>query len=169
MPDDPEIVAMGTVAGALADLDTEAQRRVLEWSATKYGWKAPEGNRAPREDGVSPDAQSDIAVYDEFVDLFDAANPEKNGAKALVGAYWFQAVQGQASITSLQVNDILKDVGHGVKEIHKVFDSLQKGKPALVRQMSKSGQARQGRKTYKLTTSGVSEVEKMMKRASSDG
>lgn len=167
MSNDPEITAMGTIADALGELDDDARRRVLEWSAKKYGVRLSDDARVAgaKSGGVRRDDEGDRFVageHTDFVDLFDAANPKNDAAKALVGGYWFQVVQVQPSFDAQQVNNALKDVGHGVGNITQALTGLQNRKPALVRQMAKSGRTKQARKTYKLTTSGIAEVRKMV-------
>jgi hypothetical protein len=82
--------------------------------------------------------------------------------RVLVAAYWLQGCAKQASWGGLQVNNLLKDLGHGVRNVTTALNSAQKHKPALVRQMSKSGKSQQARKTYKLTTAGVTRVRKKL-------
>jgi hypothetical protein len=45
-----------------------------------------------------------------------------------------------------------------------LLGALQGRKPALVRQVAKSGRTRQARKKYKLTTAGISAVRAMIAR-----
>jgi hypothetical protein len=164
MANDPEIDAMARISTALADLDEDARRRVLEWSAKKYsvslGTHATSGQ--PRQSGGQAEEPGGSAEYADFVDLFDAASPTNDVDRALVGGYWQQVGQGQTSFDSQSVNNALKDVGHGVGNITQALTSLQKKTPALVRQMNKSGRTRQARKTYKLTSSGMAEVKRML-------
>src|SRR5438093_685050 len=74
-------------------------------------------------------------TYGAFVDLFDAATPKTDPERALIGAYWFQVVGGASDFQSQQVNEALKDVGHGVGNITDALSKLQRRKPALVRQV----------------------------------
>ncbi len=86
-----------------------------------------------------------------------------------MAGYWFQVVQNQADFVGQAVNNALKDVGHGVGNITNALSSLQSRKPALVRQVAKSGRTQQARKKYKLTTAGVSAVRAMMNGTNSPG
>src|SRR6266581_1516709 len=101
---DPEITAMGTIAEALADLDTDAQTRVLHWAARRFNVSLPSaerpltgGRRGLRNgaEGLDTDGNED-AVFQDFVDLFDGAGPRTEAERALVGAYWFQIVGGDS-------------------------------------------------------------------------
>ena len=90
--------------------------------------------------------------FEHFVDLFDAVDPKSDVDKALTGAYWLQVVSKQDSWQSLRVNNLLKDMGHGVANVTSALRTAQERKPALVRQVNKSGRSQQSWKTYKLTT-----------------
>jgi hypothetical protein len=173
---DPEIEAMSQVVAALggSDLDDDARVRVLRWAADRYGVSvAPvaslkPGTRAP--DGLGEDKSprapetrdTGEPIFEQFVDLFDAVDPKSDVDKALTAAYWLQVVSKQPSWQSLRVNNLLKDMGHGVANVTSALRSAQDRKPALVRQVAKSGRAAQSWKTYKLTTSGVSYVRRKL-------
>ncbi len=164
MTEDPEIAAMAKIANALADLDAETQGRVIEWAAKKYGVAVSSSSKLPRQIGTgTKEAVSfdEGGGYDAFVDLFDHANPKTESERALVGGYWFQEISGQPSFDAQSVNNALKDVGHGIQNITQALNALQNRKPALVRQMAKSGRTKQARKTYKLTTAGCTEVARL--------
>jgi hypothetical protein len=170
MTQDPEVVAMASIAQALAGLDADAQARAIEWAAKKYGVAlgSPPRKGTTSSGGVVRDLPGDAGdTFEHFVDLFGATSPSSDADRALVGAYWFQHVKGQPSFDSQQVNNALKDVGHGVGNITQALTSLQLRKPALVRQMAKGGKTRQARKTYKLTSAGISAVNVLL--TSGDG
>lgn len=172
MTQDPEIEAIGVITTALGQLeDEQARARVLRYANERFGAVGRESRwpqhppqdpervagapRWPPADAAEPD-------FPEFVDLFDAANPATDLDRALVAAYWLQCCTKQASWGGLQVNNLLKDLGHGLSNVTTAMNNAQKHKPALVRQMAKSGKARQARKTYKLTTAGVTHVRKKL-------
>ena len=166
---DPEIEAMGQVAMALDSLADDARARVVRWAADRYGaatdsttsakvvtWTPPTGaseDRASRN-SAAHDTRPE-QTFEHFVDLFDAVDPKSDIDRALTGAYWLQVVLKQDSWQSLRVNNLLKDLGHGVANVTSSLRSAQDRKPALVRQVHKSGRSQQSWKTYKLTTSGV--------------
>jgi hypothetical protein len=173
---DPEIEAMSQVVAALgsAGLDDDARVRVLRWAAERYGVSIAQTVSVrpgtSTADGLAEDKTSRVPevrdmsepVYEDFVDLFDAADPKSDVDKALTAAYWLQVVSKQPSWQSLRVNNLLKDMGHGVGNVTSALKSAQERKPALVRQVAKSGRTAQSWKTYKLTTSGVSHVRRML-------
>jgi hypothetical protein len=174
MPEeDPEISAIALIASALESLDEDARRRVLEWAARRFdiglssGAGAGLGKLGSHRERAVPTGDQGLenGEFQDFVDLFDAAGPSTEAERALVGGYWFQAVSGNSDFQAQQVNTALKDVGQGVGNITEAFSTLQGRRPALVRQVAKSGRSRQARKKYKLTTAGTSAVRQMLARA----
>lgn len=157
---DPELDAMSVAAAAIDKIsDEEARVRVVEWLAKRFGASGAVVS-ATRAEGS--DRQEEVAAFDLFSDLYDAANPSTNMARALVGGYWLQVQGGQQTWDSFNVNKLLKDVGYGVDSISHRLTDAQNQKPALVRQTSKSGKTRQARKTYRLTQAGIKFVENML-------
>jgi len=175
MPD-PEIDAMSQIAAALEGLrEEDARFRVLRWAADRYGvtLASPEASmktssRMPdqleeeRSSRVPDVRDAAEPVFEQFVDLFDAVDPKSDVDKALTAAYWLQILSKQPSWQALRVNNLLKDMGHGVGNVTSALRTAQERKPALVRQVAKSGRAAQSWKTYKLTTSGVSHVRQRL-------
>jgi len=175
MPGDPEIDAMSAVAAALTQLEDDAARaRVVRWAAERYEVTLGAARKPSRQDdpGSNGDEgeeeEGSQADFDDFVDLLDKVDVNTDVERAVTAAYWLQVVQSKPSWQSQEVNNMLKDVGHGSRNITDALTSAQQRKPALVRQMAKSGRSRQARKTFKLTSAGVSFVaEKAGLRATS--
>jgi hypothetical protein len=172
MTEDLELEAIGAVTSALTKLpDEKARVRVLDYANARFGVVDQEPPKAQRVLQVAqqavggpqrPRVETSEQNFPAFVDLFDKANPATNVDKALVAGYWLQCCIKQASWTGQQANNLLKDVGHPVGNITTATNNAQKQRPALVRQISKTGKAQQGRKTYKLTTAGVARVRGML-------
>lgn len=159
MNDDNELKAMSDVVAALKPLDSDARSRVLNYAASRY-----------RADGAIGQADSKIHPdnFNDFAGLFTAASPKSEVEKALVGGYWLQVGLGQPSFTGQQLNGILNDLGSRVKNITDALGSLQKKKPALVIQVSKSGKSQQARKTYRLTQPGMNTVNNQLTKLGED-
>lgn len=168
---DPEIAAMGTVAGALTVLDEDAQGRVLRWAAERFGVAlAPtrrgksteaedfEEDNEPTEEEISAEAP----VYEHFAELHDAASPKTDVDRVLVAGYWLQAIESQPSFQALEVNNLLKNLGHPISNVTDALSSNKDRKPSRVLQLRKSGNTRQARKTYKLTHEGLVYVQGMI-------
>lgn len=169
---DPEITAMTAMADALNKLEADdARARVIDWAAKRYGVKLQPTRRSAAVGGsdAGEDAEPAAPVFQHFSDLLDAAPSANTDAdRALIGGYWFQVVQGQETFTGFQVNNELKNAGHGIGNITDALTTLQRRTPAHVRQTMKSGRTRQARKTYKLTVAGIRAVQAMMGRATGD-
>jgi hypothetical protein len=166
--EDPEIGAMSAIADALTALeDEEARVRVLKWATTRFApnVRVPDGPSEALDESESEDAEGRTPSpgYAVFADLFDAATPRTDPERALVGGYWTQVIEGNSDFASQTVNNALKDVGHGIGNITDALGALQDRRPSLVRQVQKSGRTRQARKKYKLTSAGITAVERMIR------
>jgi hypothetical protein len=155
---DTEIKAMQTISTALQELEPDAVRRVLKWANERFLVRAasPPLEIGAVSSGIPP------AMYNEFSDLFDAANPTTDVDKALVAGYWFQVHQKHEELDSHQMNNELKHLGHPSGNITRALDNLMSRSPRLVMQTRKDGATKQARKRYKLTREGIRAVEKML-------
>lgn len=152
--DDVELKAMGTVFEALEPLEAEAQQRVLSW----VGGRLDLSDAAPTPQGSAGNGGRRFA---DVAELVDAAGPRSGTEYALTVAYWFQVVEGQSGFRGGELNDMLKNLGHGLSNVSVTLKSLIEKKPAYVMQIAK-GRNRSGRKTYKLTAAGVTRVNEMI-------
>lgn len=171
--EDPEIGAMSAVATALTGLNEEAQGRVLRWAAERYGVTLPSGGRAPAgagqaaadvddDDVTDEEIVEEAPVYEHFAELFAKAQPKTEPDKALVAAYWIQAIQGQSTWQSAVLQKELKNLGHAIGNITDALSSNMKRKPQRIIQLQKAGNAKQARKTYKVTHEGLVYVQGML-------
>jgi hypothetical protein len=96
-------------------------------------------------------------------ELIDAAQPSSRSERILVIAYSFEAA-GAGDWTSQAVNDEMKNLGDPVPNITDALTTLMTRKPALVRQVRKTGRAQQSRKRYALTGPGRTAVSNMLRR-----
>lgn len=161
--EDKEIKAMSVIAGALSGFE-EAEagtvRRILKWAASRYGSMGIErADTLQEEEGKATNGRTIVAKFETAADLFDAAAPNMEFEKAVVGGYWFQVLQGQPDFNGQEVNSTLKNIGYGIGNITDAFSSAIGRKPALVMQTQKTGASKQARKQYKLTVAGVRWVE----------
>jgi len=173
---DPEIDAMSALATALADLDEDARGRVLRWAGERYGvnLKTSTGGRhgAGAADGAGGRAGTEVTdeeiaeeapVYEHFADLFGRAQPNTDADKALVAAYWLQAIQGHNTWQSAALQKELKNLGHAIGNITDALSKNMEKKPQRIVQLLKSGSAKQARKTYKVTHEGLVYVQGMLR------
>jgi hypothetical protein len=159
---DPELQAMAITSKALAALDDNAARtRVLEWLADKFNASTKNSPQNPSidRDYDNHEPMNGSKNYGEFAELFNAFDPKNDTERVLVAAYWHQVVQNINSWQSLTLNKLLKDTGHGIGKINRVLSNALNKKPAYVLQVTRGGKTKQSRKTYKLTTEGVSFIE----------
>lgn len=169
--EDPEIKAMGTLAGALSELDEDATGRVLRWAADRYdvtltsrrGGGSDTGESDRPEDELSDqDISEEAPEFREFAELYDAAGPKSDADRVLVAGYWLQALQGKPTFQALALNRELKNLGHPVGNVTNALTNNKEAKPARILQLRKSGSTRQARKTYKLTHEGLVYVQGMI-------
>ena len=173
---DPEIDAMSALATALAGLEEGARGRVLRWAAERYGVSLNVSTGGRHGGGAAGDyggragaevTDEEIAeeapVYEHFADLFAKAQPKTDPDKALVAAYWLQAIQGQNTWQSAALQKELKNLGHAVANITESLSRNMEKKPQRIVQLQKSGSAKQARKTYKVTHEGLVYVQGMLR------
>lgn len=168
MEEDPEIKAISAVAAALTDLEDEGARlRVMTWAATRFAPSVRvQEERADEEDDQlddNEDGTTETSEFIDFADLFHRSNPRTDPERALVGGYWEQIVEGKSDFQAMPVNSALKQLGRPIGNITDALGSLQNRRPSLVRQVQKSGRAKQARKKYRLTHEGISTVERMLR------
>jgi hypothetical protein len=172
LAEDLEISAMTSISEVLTPLEQDAKARVLTWAFNRFDVSSPPSSRPNKakqnEDDDESGENQKVAQFQDFVDLFDASNVKTEPDRALVGGYWFQVIGEAQSFKGREVNDALKDIGHGASNITDALTTLQKRKPALVRQVAKSGRTRQAQKTYKLTQAGIRVVEQMISARDDD-
>jgi hypothetical protein len=160
MPD-PELAAMEGVNDAIKGLEPEAQLRVLRWATSRYGLAdtSPGPVRSSAVYATQPAEETSAASVG---DLVHAAGASAGPEQAMVVAYWLQSREGREGWSGAEVNDALKNLGHGQANITATLTRLIKRKPALVMQIGKTGRSQQARKTYKLTAAGTRAVEDML-------
>jgi len=164
-----ELDAISTIGLALGRLDEAARARAIEFVLNRFGLKAPTPLQrrderpatSSRPERASPAPAGGFA---DFAALYDTARPTSDTERALVAGYWFQVQQNQPDFASQQLNDALKNLGHGIGNITDALERLKDRNPNLVRQLQKSGSSKQARKKYRLTEAGVRALEEMLTR-----
>jgi hypothetical protein len=173
---DPEIDAMSAVATALAGIDEDARGRVLRWAAERYGvsvnlsagrrhggGSVDDDGAAAGEEVTDEEIAEEAPVYEHFAELFAKAQPKTDPDRALVAGYWFQVIQGQNSWQSAVLQKELKNLGHAIGNITDALSSNMRKKPQRIIQLQKAGNAKQARKTYKVTHEGLNYVQGMLR------
>lgn len=170
MSADDEIKAMGTLASALQNLEDDGRARVVLWAMSHFKIAIPNLRSSWSSGVVQAEAVERVnsSAFETFADLFNAASPVTEKDKAMVAAYWVQICENAGSFQSQSLNDLLKDLGHGIGNITEALNQLKDDRPALILQIKKSGSSRQARKTYKLTLEGSKRVEMMTRNESEE-
>lgn len=147
----------------------------MRWAAERYGARVNmsaggrQGSRAAGDDGGTGDEVTDEEIaeeapaYEHFAEFFAKAQPKAEPDKALVAAYWLQAIRGQSTWQSATLQKELKNMGHAVNNITEALNSNMRKKPQRIIQLQKAGNSRQARKTYKVTHEGLVYVQGMLR------
>ena len=170
IPEDNEPGAMSQVWNALAPLDEAAQARVIRWAADKFNVAVSSARptATSRSDTRDPGSSGADDAPEDLAGFYHAASPRTDAEKVLVVAYYLQKLQGQSDVDSFTVNSELKQLGFGVGNVTRAFDSLMAQKPQLVMQTRKSGSSRQARKKFRVTDQGLRTIDRMLQGQPSD-
>ncbi|MHB8107358.1 MAG: hypothetical protein ACYDH4_08015 [Candidatus Cryosericum sp.] len=159
-----ELTAMQAIANALSPLEPNARRRVMIWINDRFELGQLPMPRLPKSaanTSVVGDPSVQNADAESIATLFDRASPSSDAEKVLLVAYWMQEISHE-SVTAVRVNKALKDLGHQVGHINRVFTGLIEQKPSLIMQTHRSGKTKQGRRTYKVTNEGIKRARAML-------
>lgn len=163
-----EFDAIKTAVTALEALDEKARGRALSYIADRLGVAVPTPSKPETPASVelskaaSEASNAATGPYATFAELYDAARPRTDIERALVSGYWLQVCQSAENFDGFNANKELKHLGHEVGNITRAIDHLKDQAPALVIQLRKAGSSRQARKLYKVTSSGIREVERLI-------
>lgn len=166
-----EIDIMRKIAQMLNELEPGQQARVVRWICDKYG-NHDRLSPSTRKESVDSAADSEdlrakkqikkTQYPQNFPDYYQLVHPETDAERALISAYWLQIIQGKESVRALDVNNLLKELGHQVNNITRAFDHLQTKSPQLIIQVRKKGKSQQSRKRYRVTAAGRQFIEEQL-------
>lgn len=163
-----EIEAMKNIAEALGGLSEESIRRVLFWASDHFGvdFRDLLSNEKIKSEKMSKinSGQKIELLFENFANLYIAADPNTDAEKVLVAGYWFQEIKGHSEIEAYRINKELKNLGYRIGNMTRAFGILIDARPQLAVQLRKSGTSKQARKTYKITNAGKMKVEGMLAR-----
>jgi hypothetical protein len=97
--------------------------------------------------------------FGSFDALLERWTPDTQQDLALLGAYYFNVIRGQETVSGAEINRVLKDHGRGSKNITQDLGAHIESQPSFILQVKKAGTSRQGRKLYKVTSPGIKHVE----------
>lgn len=162
--EDAEFSAMRTVYDTLKALDEPGRMRVLDYVLGRLGIvlharKPATGKHEGKKEENEPDEEPATSNFESFAELHAAFDPSTDAERALVAGYWLQVCLQSPSFDAQSANGELKNLGHALSNVTVALTTLIKLKPAQVLQLKKSGNSKQARKTYKLTTAGIAVIE----------
>jgi hypothetical protein len=164
LPEDKEPGAMSQVWNALAPLDAAAQARVIRWAADKFNVavSSPRPATTPRSGTREPESADADGDPEDLASFYHSASPRTDAEKVLAVAYYLQKLQGHSDVDSFTVNSELKQLGFGIGNVTRAFDSLMAQKPQLVMQTRKAGTSKQARKKFRVTDQGLRTIDRML-------
>lgn len=164
MTQDPEIKALNDVYDAIKDLDDAGKRWVIESISKKFFSKKPEqiSSLDEVEPGFSEADKMGFSQFESVAEVISRSTCKKNKEKALMIASYLQEKEGLSVLTGRQINNQLKHLGYGVKNITVVINSLINEKPKLMIQIRKEGKSKQSKKKYRVTTEGLKKAKGMI-------
>jgi hypothetical protein len=163
-----DLKALQTILQALEPLPEDERARVLRWAGERLGIQQVLPGRAG---GAVKAAAIDAAFekhpggFHSVGEFLAAASPETDVDRVLCVAVYLQDFSESPDTTTLsgkQINDQLKDLGHGVKNITDAINTLKERKPQHMIQTKKAGKAQQAWKEYRVTRAGVDYAYKLI-------
>lgn len=159
---DPELSAMQKITEALSGLDEEIISRVLDWTFNRYKPNIKKTSGPETTPSTTTLDGNREESFENFAELFNAANPKSKEDCVLVAAYWMQEIKKE-KITTLPLNKELKYIGKNIEaNIDKVYEKLLGMDPKPIILLRKNNGTTQGRKEYKLTPYGKNQVTNMI-------
>lgn len=173
MNTEPKIDVLLTCHEALGTLAVEDKKWVIAQLSSRIGAPAksvvpPKTTVAktsePLDDGGDETGTTSLADSNngDFAELFSKANPKTEDKKVLFASWLLFGRNSVQDFKGVEVGKKLKDTGHAVNNLSVSFGRLMKLKPQLVVQVGRGGNAKQSRKSYRLTSEGCKAAEKML-------
>ncbi len=166
-----DLKALETVLKALEPLSEDERARVLRWASEKLEIQEQVRGKI----GVTPMKKAAIdAAFEKHPGGFEnigefvaAASPASDVDRVLCVAAYLQDFNDSSDValSGKQINDELKNLGHGVKNITDCINSLKSRKPQHMIQTRKAGRAKQSWKEYRVTRAGVEYAYRLISEA----
>ena len=170
-----DLKALETILKTLEPLSEEERERVLRWAIEKLGIQQAVLGRAG---GGAPQKMAAIdAAFEKHPGGFEnvgeflaAASPTSDADRVLCVAAYLQdfSESPDTTLSGKQINDELKNLGHGVKNITDSINTLKSRKPQHMIQTKKSGRSKQAWKEYRVTRAGVDYAYRLISESSGD-
>lgn len=169
-----DLKALESVLKALEPLPHEERARVLRWAAEKMDIQPVTRAGAG---GAKSAAPIDKAFekhpegFESVGEFLAAAQPRTDADRVLCVAVYLQDFSEHPEAIRLsgkQINDELKNLGHGVKNITDSINTLKSRKPQHMIQTKKSGKSKQAWKEYRVTRAGIDHAYRLINAGNDD-
>ncbi len=164
-----DLKALESILKTLEPLQEDERARVLRWTAEKLGIQqvgpGKAGGAAGKVAPIDAAFEKHPSGFQSVGDFLAAASPDTDADRVLCVAVYLQDFSekpDEVRLSGKQINDVLKDLGHGVKNITDSINTLKLRKPQHMIQTKKSGKSRQAWKEYRVTRSGVEYAYKLI-------
>jgi hypothetical protein len=172
-----DLRALEEILNTLEPLKEDERVRVLRWCVEKLGIETGIAlNSAIRRDvqkigAVDAAFAKHVNGFHSIGDFVAAARARTDVDRVLAAALYLQDLNGDEpdrTLTGKEVNDTLKHLGHGVKNITDCINTLKGRKPQHMIQVRKGGKAQQAWKQYRVTDAGSDYVFKLIRDENRD-
>lgn len=172
-----DLRALEAVLKTLEPLTEDERVRVLKWCVEKLGIETigialssalrKDVRRIHPVEAAFAKHSSGFQTIGQFV---SAANPRTDVDRVLCAALFLQDLGEEPgrALSGKEINDELKHLGHGVKNITDCINTLKSRKPQHMIQIKKNGKSRQAWKEYSVTEAGGEYVFKLINNGSGD-
>ncbi|MGE0180730.1 MAG: hypothetical protein AB7F91_00585 [Parvularculaceae bacterium] len=168
-----DLKALETVLKTLEPLSSEERERVIRWAAEKVGVVPATlpANSTTRSVVSEKPPKSEFQQFPDAGEFLAAANPNTDADRVLCVATYLQSLSNSAdsTLSGKQINDELKNLGHGVKNITDSINTLKSRKPQHMIQTKKSGRSKQSWKEYRVTRAGIEHANKLISQGGENG
>jgi hypothetical protein len=164
-----DLKALETILKTLEPLSEDERERVLRWASEKLGiQQAPLGRvgsgALKKPVAIEAAFEKHPGGFQNVGEFLAAASPASDADRVLCVAVYLQdfSASPDATLSGKQINDELKNLGHGVKNITDSINTLKSRKPQHMIQTKKAGKAKQAWKEYRVTRAGVEHAYRLI-------
>ncbi|MBI3478039.1 MAG: hypothetical protein HY010_20085 [Acidobacteria bacterium] len=155
-----DLKALETIIKTLEPLSESERERVLRWTGEKLGIQPALLGRTkigPKKPAIDAAFENHPDGFQSVGEFLAAASPQTDADRVLCVAIYLQDFSDSpdATLSGKQINDVLKDLGHGVKNITDSINTLKSRKPQHMIQTKKAGKSKQAWKEYRVTRAGL--------------
>lgn len=166
-----DLKALEIILKTLEPLSADERERVLRWTGEKLGIQPAAlgrpGGALKKTTAIDAAFEKHPGGFQNVGEFLAAASPDSDADRVLCVAVYLQDFNESPDVTlsGKQINDELKNLGHGVKNITDSINTLKSRKPQHMIQTKKAGKARQAWKEYRVTRAGVEYAYRLISEA----